>query len=194
MKKPIKNQILKINSKSKILYNLNKIEKKENIIKNYIDEEINGFSYELAIKIDKRTCCQYYASLIKTQHNLICALFNNNDYNSGIIKIDLFFIGFAIEYTVNGLFFNDDTMHEIYESKGEFDLENQIPIIVYSTLISMILNAPLNYLALSNDAILSFKQDNIKNNIANKTKNLIKILTIKFSIYFFISFLFLVFF
>ena len=81
-------------------------------------------------------------------------------------------------------------MHEIYESKGEFDLENQIPIIVYSTLISMILNAPLNYLALSNDAILSIKQDNIKNNIANKTKNLIKILTIKFTIYFFISFLF----
>ena len=85
-------------------------------------------------------------------------------------------------------------MHEIYESKGEFDLENQIPIIVYSTLISMILNAPLNYLALSNDAILSFKQDNIKNNIKNKMKNLIKILTIKFTIYFFISFLFLVFF
>ena len=22
---------------------------------------------------------QYYASLLKTQHNLICALFNNND-------------------------------------------------------------------------------------------------------------------
>ena len=188
----VNNKENKLNSKYKIKKN-NKIDKKENI-KNYIDEEINGFSYDLAIKYDKRSYCQYYTSLLKTQHNLICALFNNNDYNSGIIKIDLFFIGFAIEYTVNGLFFNDDTMHEIYENKGEFDLDNQIPIIVYSTLISMILNAPLNYLALSNDAILSFKQDNTKNIISKKLKNLMKILTIKFSSYFIISFLFLVFF
>ena len=49
-------------------------------------------SYYIAIKIDKRTYCQYYASLLKTQHILITALFNNNDYNLGIIKIDLMMI------------------------------------------------------------------------------------------------------
>ena len=70
----------------------------------YKDEEINGFSYHLAIKFDKRNYFQYYISLIKTQHNLICALLNNSDYNSGIIKIDLFFIGFSIEYLLNVLF------------------------------------------------------------------------------------------
>ena len=106
----------------------------------------------------------------------------------------IFFIGFSIEYTVNGLFFNDDIMHKIYKSKGEFGLENQIPIIVYSTLISMILNSPLNFLALSNDIIINFKQDNTKNNITKKANNLTKILNIKFISYFIISFLFLVFF
>ena len=106
----------------------------------------------------------------------------------------IFFIGFAIEYTVNGLFYNDDTMHKIYESKGEFDFAYQLPIIVYSTLISMILNTPLNFLALSNDAIISFKQDNPKNNLKSKTKNLANMLTIKFIIYFIISSLFLLFF
>ena len=97
----------------------------------YIDEEINRFSYNLAIKYDKRTYCQYYTSLLKTQHNLISALFNNDDYNCGIIKINLFLIGFAIEYTVNAFFYNDDTMHKIYESKGVFDLETQLPIAIY---------------------------------------------------------------
>ena len=159
-----------------------------------MDEEINGFSYDLAIKYDKRTYCQYYISLLKTQHNLICALFNNNDYNSRIIKIDLFLIGFTIEYTVNGLFYSDDTMHKIYESKGQFDYETQIPIIVYSTLISYILNFPLNFFALSNDSIINLKQDKNKNNIQNAAKKLVKILTIKFIFYFIISFLFLAFF
>ena len=85
-------------------------------------------------------------------------------------------------------------MHKIYESKGVFDLDTQIPIAVYSTLISMILNYPLNFLALSNDSILDFKQHNKKINVLKKSRNLIKMLTVKFILYFMISFLFLLFF
>ena len=188
-KKPQNESKIKILSKNKGNYQ----SRKENV-KMYIDEEINKFSYYLAIKNDRRTFCQYYASLLKTQHSLICALFNNNDYNSGIIKINLFFIGFTIEYILNALFYNDDTMHKIYESKGVFDLDTQIPIAVYSTLISMILNYPLNFLALSNDSILDFKQHNKKINVLKKSRNLIKMLTVKFILYFMISFLFLLFF
>ena len=36
----------------------------------YIDEKINGLSYNMAIKYDKRTYCQFYASLLK-KHNII---------------------------------------------------------------------------------------------------------------------------
>ena len=167
--------------------------KKENN-NEFIDEEINGFSYDFALKYDKRNYFQYYTSLIKTQHNLICALFNNNDYNCGIIKIDLFFIGFSIEYILNALFYNDDTMHKIYESKGDFDLETQLPIAVYSTIISTILNYPLNFLALSNDTIINFKQNITNIKIMKKAKVLKKILLKKFVLFFIISFLFLIFF
>ena len=54
----------------------------------------------------------------------------------GTEKLFLFLISFTIEYTVNALFYNDDTMHKIYESKGQLDLAYQIPIIIYSTIIS----------------------------------------------------------
>ena len=172
-----------------------KINNKEIINKfNYIDEEINEFSYYLAIQYDKRNYCQYYTSLIKTKHSLIFAFFNNNDYNSQIIKIDLFFIGFTIDYTVNALFFDDDTMHKIYQNKGKFDFESQILIIIYSTLISMVLNTPLNFLYLSNDSIINFKQNNSKINIKKIAKQLKKNLKIKFILYFIIGFLLLAFF
>ena len=111
-----------------------------------------------------------------------------------IQEIDLFFIGFSIEYIVNALFYNDDTMHKIYVSKSQFDLENQLPIIVYSSLISYILNSPLNFLALLNSAIIDFKKVNMKNNILIETQKLIKILIIKFVLYFIISCIFLLFF
>jgi hypothetical protein len=192
-RRSIKNSTIKekINPKTKINEKA-KIGVKDNF-KNYIDEEINGLPYIIAVKFDKRTYCQYYGSLIKTQHNLICVLFNNADYNSGIVKIDLFLVGFVIEYTVNALFYNDDTMHEIYESKGAFDLETQLPIIVYSTIISYILNSPLNFLGLTNDPIIDFKQGSVKN-IMKRAKKLVNILNFKFVIYFIISTLFLLFF
>ena len=190
----IKNRNLKnkINPKT-IIKEKASIGIKENF-KNFIDEEINGLPYNIAVKFDKRSYCEYYGSLIKTQHNLICVLFNNTDYNSGIIKMDLFLVGFVIEYTINALFYNDDTMHEIYESKGEFDIETQLPIIVYSTIISYILNSPLNFLALTNDIIIDFKQTKNTNNIMKKAKKLVNILNFKFFLYFIISTLFLVFF
>ena len=190
-KKTLNGSKIKLNTKN---INFNSKSKKNEKIKKFIDEEINGFSYKLALQYDKRNYCQYYISLIKTQHNLICALCNKNDYNCGIIKINLFFIGFTIEYAVNALFYNDDTMHKIYETKGDFDLETQIPIAIYSTIISFILNYPLNYLSLSNDAILNFKQGNTNIRIMKKAKVLINTLLIKFVIYFIMSFLLLLFF
>ena len=73
-------------------------------------------------------------------------------------------------------------------------MEEQIPIIIYSSLISIILNTPLHLLALSNDAILDFKQNKSKNDIMNRTEKLKKILSFKFILYFIFSFLFLIFF
>ena len=83
-------------------------------IMDYTDEEINDLSYDLALLNDKRTFWQLYISLIKTNHEFIYAFFYNKDYNSRIIKIDLFVFGFSLNYAVNGLFFNDDTMHNVY--------------------------------------------------------------------------------
>ena len=126
-------------------------------IKNYNIDEINNLSYNLALNYDKRTFCQYYSSLLKLKHNLIFSFYNNDDFNSKIIKIDLFFIGFTIDFAVNALFFNDETMHKIYVNKGLFELETQLPIAIYSFLISMILNTFLSLLGLSNDSIITFK-------------------------------------
>ena len=77
-------------------------------------------------------------------------------------------------------------MHKIYESKGTFDLENQLPISFYSTIITMILNYPLNFLALSNDAIINFKNFNSKIKIKEKAQFLKNNLLIKFIFYFII--------
>ena len=156
----------------------------------YIDEEKNVLPYELAIQSDNRKYCIYYISLLKTKHIFIFSFCNNNDYNSKIIKIDLFFIGFISYYTVNALFYNDDIMHNIYEKKGAFDVEYQLPKIIYSSLISIVLNTLLKLFALSNDNIIEFKKNKNKNNVNEREKNLINKLLGKFILYYVISIVF----
>ena len=184
------NIMSKVNSKPR---NKTTIENGMKIIE-YNDDELNSLSYNLALCFDKRSYCVYYISLLKTKHILISSFCYNEDYNSKLIKIDLFFMGFTIYYTVNALFFNDDTMHNIYISKGSFYIEYQLPKIVYSSLISLVLNTLLKLLGLTNDGIINFKQNKGTKNIKQEGKKLINKVTIKFIFYFILSFTFLIFF
>ena len=155
------------------------------------EQELNDLDYELALKCDNRSYCEYYISLIKTKHEFIFTFCYNNDYNSKIIKIDLFFINFVMNFAINALFFNDDTMHKIYEEKGKFQFLYQLPQMIYSSIITQILNYLFQLLALSEDLIIDFKNNiNIINSEERKIK-LIKILLIKSILYFIISSIFL---
>ena len=140
-----------------------KINNKVNKIMKYNIQELINLPYKLALKYKHYSFCQYYFMLLKIKHILIFSFYNNDDYNSRIIKIDLFFISFVIYYAVNVLFFNDDTMHKIYENKGKYQFVYQLPKIIYSSLISIIFNTLLKLLALSEGDILKLKRDkNIK--------------------------------
>jgi len=171
--------------------NEQEIIKKAKIIMEYNDEEKNNLKYKLALKYDKRTYIEYYLSLLKTKHLFIFSFFNNNDYNSRIIKIDLFFISFTLYYAVNALFFNDNTMHKIYEDEGSFNFIYQLPQIIYSSLISNVLDILLKLLALSEGNILDYKKNKDKKDLGKRKNELNNKLKIKFILYFIISFLLL---
>ena len=53
-------------------------------------------------------------------------------------------------------------MHNVYENKGLFDVSYQLPIIAYSSFISMFLGSLVQMLGLSSDAISDFKQNEEK--------------------------------
>ena len=78
-------------------------------------------------------------------------------------------------------------MHEIYINKGIFDLNSQLPIALYSFLISMILNIPLASLGLPNEIIITFKLNQIRNGIKKRRAKLINCIKLKFVFYFIIT-------
>ena len=169
-------------------------QEKEVYYYNYNDEELNKLNYNEAILYDKRTFCQYYLDLIKRKQLILFTFFSNNDYNIFYIKLSLFLFSFSLYFAVSALFFEDKTMHKIYQSKGNLNILIQIPPIIYSTIISSIINIIANYLALSNKDILKIKIIKDKEEAMKKSAKLKKKLKIKFNLFFLISFIFLIFF
>ncbi len=167
---------------------------KEFNIKSLNDEEMNDLDYEVAIEIDKRTYFQYYFSLLKKKHLILFAFIPNNDYNVYVVKISLLLLSFSLYFTINGFFFSDSTMNKINEDKGVFNIIFQIPQILYSTIISSIINMLLKRLSLSEKQFLSIKQEKDFQIAEKKSKDIKNCLIIKFTIYCILSFLLMIFF
>ena len=167
-----------LNSQNAITYN------------DYNDYELNTLDYKEAFLIDKRSYIQYYCSLIRQKQLLVFTFYTYNDYNLRVIKICLFLFNFSLYYTVNALFFNDSTMHKIYEEQGNYNFIDQIPQILYSSIICAFINILITYISLSEKNIIKLKNNHKK---GQESINIIlKCLKIKFTLFFILLFLFLI--
>ena len=63
-----------------------------------------------------------------------------------LLKWIYFLSNLQFFYTINALFLKDDTIHNIYTFNGSFDWETQLPLALYSSLISIVLDKPLSLL------------------------------------------------
>ena len=190
-----KNIYNNINNKNILKQNqdFNKLKNNKNNYK-YNDDELNSLSYNKALKYDKRTYIQYYYSLLKKKHIILFWVVPSNDYNLATLKISLFLLNFSLYFTINGFFFTDSSMHNYYKNNGAFDFLFEIPQIIYSTVISSLINIILKLLSLSEKNLLIIKNE--KNNIKSiqKAKEIEICTIIKFAIFYIIGLLLLSFF
>ena len=160
----------------------------------YTDYEMNSFSYKEAINYDKRSLCKYYISLIRIKQLFIFSFCPMKDYNSRIVKIDLFFLAFCIYCFINCLFFDEKTIHKIYEDEGSYNFIYLGPYSTYSFIISQTLFTFVKYFSLSDKNISEIKMEkslDLSYDIRYKAEKCIKL---KYTCFYILSILFLSFF
>ena len=160
----------------------------------YTDYEMNSFSYKEAINYDKRSLCKYYISLIRIKQLFIFSFCPMKDYNSRIVKIDLFFLAFCIYCFINCLFFDEKTIHKIYEDEGSYNFVYLGPYSTYSFIISQTLFTFVKYFSLSDKNISEIKMEkslDLSYDIRYKAEKCIKL---KYTCFYILSILFLSFF
>ena len=175
------------NIKFKFINKVINLVSKDKRYKFFIDEELNSLEFEYALKIDTRSYCQTYYSLLKQNQLILFTFFVKNDYNIFFLKFSLFLLSFSLFFFMNAIFFKDDSLHKLYEDHGKYDILYQIPQILYSTIISQIISSLLEKLSLSQDELISIKENYNQKTINKEVKNVIKYIIIKCLFYFIVS-------
>ena len=189
-----KSKVMEKQSKnSKINYD-NIDDEDKSIYVNMNDQELNTLEYEKALIYDKRSYLQYYWSLLKKKQLILFTFYPQNDYNLIILKISLFLLGFSLYFTINAFFFSDDSMHKIYVDRGIYNFVYQLPQILFSSVVSAIINMILKNLSLSEKNIIELKQEKDDTVFQEKSKSISQYLVKKFLIFFILSILLLLFF
>ena len=191
MHKSISRAHLKSNNNIFIYFNKKKEDKQKN--KHLKDYHLNNFKYIVALKKDKRSFFSYYVSLIKTKHPLIFSFVPIKDYNSIIVKINLFFLTFSIYNFINALFFNESTIHKIYKDNGKFNPNYLVPQSIYSFIITHIVLSVIKYFVLTDKDIYEIEIQESEIKALEKVEKVKKNIIIKNICFFVIGSIFLLF-
>ena len=168
-------------------------ESKEN--EELTDYELNDLEYVETLELDNRNFLKTYWYLLKREHIILYTFFNWNDFNLFSIKLSKLFLSVCSDMAFNVFFFADESMHKMYETGGEYDFAGQFAQMVYSTIISQILQIFVNYLTMTDIHYYQLKELKKDNNINSKEAlSVIKCIKIKIIVYFSSTFLLFLFF
>ena len=120
--------------------------------------ELNELDYLEAVKYDKRTFIQIYLDTLKREHIIIFTFFVCNDYNLFLIKLIRFLFLTASDMALNVFFFSDESMHKLYLNYGKYDFYQQMTQIIYSTVLSQLIEVFLCFLSLTDKYIYQIKK------------------------------------
>ena len=120
-----------LNNKIGEISEFNQVEKDE--LDNY---ELNNLEYESAKKLDKRNFIKIYLSFLKREHSVIFTFITKDVQNITYVKYSKFFFSLCTDMGMNVFFFADETMHKMFLDYGKYNFIQQIPQIIYSTVIS----------------------------------------------------------
>ena len=199
-KEPINNKNKNLEQKNS-LNNVNKkkTEKLKNNIKNedffneYFTPAVEDLDFEDTMVQDQRSFFEYLCDSIIDKQVIIKTFFTSEPLRPISLKIILFDMNIVLYFVINGLFYSENSISEIYHSKNEkfFSfIPRSINRFVYTTIVSYLIALLIDFFFVEEKKIKGiFKRE--KNNKVN-LKYQISLLTLKIKKRFF-SFIIVIF-
>ena len=124
----------------------NKKEKKknENIDFNeYLKTDYDDLDFDSALKLDQRSFCEYYSDKLIEKQIFVDTFYTKDNIRPRSIKILLFLLNLNLYFVVNGFFFSDEYISELYFSNEEETFFSYFPRSIgrffYATLVGVVI-------------------------------------------------------
>ena len=143
---------------------------------------MNNLEYNEAINLDKRSFIVTYFSVLKREHLILFTFFIRNDHNIIYIKLCRFIFLVCTDMALNVFFFSDETMHKMFLDYGKYNFIQQIPQIIYSKIISQLIEVFLCFLSMTDKYYYEIK--NLENDHKNRIFKITKCIKIKLTFFF----------
>ena len=109
----------------------------------YLKPDLDDMEYDDAIKLDKRTFFEYLSDRLKEKQIILDILFNKENLRPMTVKIMLLLLNIDLYFVINGLFFNEKYISELFNSTEEETFFSFFPRSIgrffYATLVGVII-------------------------------------------------------
>ena len=85
----------------------------------YLKPSLDELEFDDAIKLDKRDFCEYLVEKLKEKQIIMNTFYNKENLLPMSIKIVLLLLNIDLYFVVNGLFFNEEYLSQLFNSKEE---------------------------------------------------------------------------
>ena len=123
----------------------------------YLSTDIEDMEYEEVIKKDKRNFGQYFLDKLKSNQLIMNTIFEDEPLRPKTMKLLLFIMDISLFFCINGLFFNEAYISEVFHFEGKENLFSFITRaydrFIYATLVGVMINYMIDFFFLDEKKI-----------------------------------------
>ena len=137
----------------------------------YLKTDVDDMEFEDALKYDTRSFCEYFYDRFKEQQIIMDTFFNKEYLKPMTIKIIIFFLNVILYFVINGLFYSEEYVSDLFNSEEEEHFFSFFPRsisrFVYTTLVGVIIGIIVDFVA--------FDEKKVKRLFLREKKNTLQI-------------------
>ena len=111
-------------------------------MEDYLKQDLDDMEYDDALKLDKRDFCEFFIEKFKQKQIIMDTFFNKENLIPISIKIILLLLNIDLYFVINGLFFNEEYISELFNSDKKETFFSFFPRSIsrffYATLVSFV--------------------------------------------------------
>ena len=126
--------------------------------KEYLATSFDEMEFDDAIKKDKRQFCSYFFDTLKEKQSITYTFIASDPINTRMIKFILFLLNISLYLVINGLFFSEAFISELYYTNDEDEnffsfIPRTIDKVIYTTVVTLFIGYMIEFFFLNEKKI-----------------------------------------